>query len=755
MSDKEPRRRKKRKDSQSQRKDDIRSDDQFFMPTKSDTKDSDQEAEEEVVVPSHQPSAFAKFVFVILFSGLVVSMSFIFISLQGADRGEVDIFDDHHAEEIEILHDDHDGPTDHDEPTGLDDHDEHAGHDDHDEETSESLLQENIADFFPGIGSFLSFGSENTKEPETDSISDSSEEPVEPTPELPDTDTTVDDLNTIVENSIEENLEDTDQDIEDVIYSSIHTETTQESIESISSTENSEFPTSNEPVLEHHDVVQDSDDELEELDFTSFSPEVESVTENYLTTEEILESAFGSEEEESSDQVVTNVNDFVEATTEGIDEEFSYYEKEPITNQEDFKIRDQLDDLEDILQKSPEKALKKCEDMLKLYKGSPRLHYIKAQAMDKLAESQRSNKFLEDAIAEYQKVMSLKDVPDELYLTAGKKAADRMRFRGFLGKSVKLLHEMTEKFPQNVAVKNLLAVAYLMIGQNKEAKRVLTEVLKVKSDSGFAKVHLGFILKTDDSKHEEAAKLLKEGIATREEGVIDGRFYFHLGDALHRIGKQNEAMKVYEEAVKEGLFLSVYQRSLYNVNGLTGKPWWDPLRTVYAPDFKILEKNWMLIRDEALSLTNEKNSGFLPETEGLQDTGDWKQFELFARGRKIEKNCVRAPKTCSIISQIPNAVKCKRGQVKFSIMQPSTHVWAHTGPTNCRLRSHLGLVIPEGTSIRVANETRTWKEGKVILFDDSFEHEVWHNGSKPRMVLIVDFWHPELTDYQKRHLTPI
>ncbi|GFU40717.1 hypothetical protein TNCV_3230792 [Trichonephila clavipes] len=682
MSDKEPRRRKKRKESQSQRKDDIRSDDQFFMPTKSDTKDSDQEAEEEVVVPSHQPSEQTEVKWIFLMITMLKKLKFFMMTMM---------------DQLIMMN----------EPTGLDDHDEHAGHDDHDEETSESLLQENIADFFPGIGSFLSFGSENTKEPETDSISDSSEEPVEPTPELPDTGTTADDLNTIVENSIAENLEDTDQDIEDVIYSSIHTETTQESIESITSTENSEFPTSNEPVLERHDVEQDSDDELEELDFTSFSPEVEPVTENYLTTEEILESAFGSEEEEeSSDQVVTNVNGFVEATTEGIDEEFSYYEKEPITNQEDFKIRGQLDDLEDILQKSPERALKKCEDMLKLHKGSPRLHYIKAQAMDKLAESQRSNKFLEDAIAEYQKVMSLKNVPDELYLTAGKKAADRMRFRGFLGKSVKLLHEMTEKFPQNVAVKNLLAVAYLMIGQNKEAKRVLTEVLKVKSDSGFAKVHLGFILKTDDFKHEEAAKLLKEGIATREEGVIDGRFYFHLGDALHRIGKQDEAMKVYEEAVKEGLFLSVYQRSLYNVNGLTGKPWWDPLKTVYAPDFKILEKNWMLIRDEALSLTNEKNSGFLPETEGLQDTGDWKQFELFARGRKIEKNCARAPKTCSIISQIPDAVKCKRGQVKFSIMQPSTHVWAHTGPTNCRLRSHLGLVIPEGTSIRVANETR-------------------------------------------------
>lgn len=50
---------------------------------------------------------------------------------------------------------------------------------------------------------------------------------------------------------------------------------------------------------------------------------------------------------------------------------------------------------------------------------------------------------------------------------------------------------------------------------------------------------------------------------------------------------------------------------------------------------------------------------------------------------------------------------------------------------------------------------RTWKEGDWIIFDDSFEHEVWHNGTSLRMVLIVDFWHPELTTDEKRMLSPI
>lgn len=387
--------------------------------------------------------------------------------------------------------------------------------------------------------------------------------------------------------------------------------------------------------------------------------------------------------------------------------------------------------------------------------SSPRLHYMKSQALDLLAESQHSNKYLEEAIATYQKLMSLKDVPEKLYILAGIRAVNRMRFRGFLGKSLKLLDEMSDKFPSNVDVKNQLAVGYLLIGQNRESKKVFIKVLKLVPESGFAKVHLGFILKTDESNYNEAIKFMSEGIASREPGVIDGRFYFHLGDALHRTGRQEEAVKVYEDGVKEGLFLSVYQRSLYNVNNLTGKPWWNPQNSTYSTFFKILEMNWQAIRNEALSLMNEQTSGFTPEAEGLQDKGEWQQFELYARGRKIEKNCIKAVKTCSLIEQMPDAAGCKRGQVKFSIMHPATHVWAHTGPTNCRLRSHLGLVIPDGASIRVANETKQWKEGKILLFDDSFEHEVWHNGSSFRLVLIVDFWHPELTAYQKTTLTPI
>lgn len=42
-----------------------------------------------------------------------------------------------------------------------------------------------------------------------------------------------------------------------------------------------------------------------------------------------------------------------------------------------------------------------------------------------------------------------------------------------------------------------------------------------------------------------------------------------------------------------------------------------------------------------------------------------------------------------------------------------------------------------------------------MVFDDSFEHEVWHNGTETRLVLIVDVWHPDLTTDQHQSLSPI
>ena len=59
------------------------------------------------------------------------------------------------------------------------------------------------------------------------------------------------------------------------------------------------------------------------------------------------------------------------------------------------------------------------------------------------------------------------------------------------------------------------------------------------------------------------------------------------------------------------------------------------------------------------------------------------------------------------------------------------------------------LPIWQGARIRVGSEVREWEEGRVLILDDSFEHEAWNPADEARIVLLVDVWHPELREDER------
>ncbi|XP_074981290.1 aspartyl/asparaginyl beta-hydroxylase isoform X15 [Caretta caretta] len=449
-------------------------------------------------------------------------------------------------------------------------------------------------------------------------------------------------------------------------------------------------------------------------------------------------------------------DDLVGKSKETEQEQKEKAKKKPkLLNKFDKTIKAELNAAEKLRKKGKvEEAVKAFEILVSKYPQSPRARYGKAQCEDDLAEKIRSNEILQKAINTFEEVASLPDVPADLVKLSLKRQADRQQFLGHMRGSLVTLQKLVHLFPNDISLKNDLGVGYLLIGDNSNAKKVYEEVLSLAPNDGFAKVHYGFILKAEN-KIVESIPYLKEGLESGDPGTDDGRFYFHLGDALQRVGSK-EAYRWYELGHQRGHFASVWQRSLYNVNGLKAQPWWTAKETGYTELVKSLEKNWKLIRDEGLSVMDKGKGLFLPEDENLREKGDWSQFTLWQQGRKNENACKGVPKTCAFLERFPEATGCRRGQIKYSVMHPGTHVWPHTGPTNCRLRMHLGLVIPkEGCRIRCAKENRTWEEGKVLIFDDSFEHEVWQDADSYRLIFIVDVWHPELTPQQRRTLPAI
>ncbi|XP_043960939.1 aspartyl/asparaginyl beta-hydroxylase-like isoform X8 [Gambusia affinis] len=429
--------------------------------------------------------------------------------------------------------------------------------------------------------------------------------------------------------------------------------------------------------------------------------------------------------------------------------------KPKLLNKIDKSIKSEIDAAERLRKKGNlDLALKAFDSLVQQHPLSPRARYGKAQVQDDLADKLRSNDLLQSAINTYGEAAELPDVTSDLLRAALKRRAERQQFLGRMRGSLATLQKLVNAFPDDVGLRNDLGVAHLLLGDNKGAKKVYEEVLAVAPSNGFAKVHYGFILKAEN-KIAESIPYLREGLESGEPGTDDGRFYFHLGDALQRVG-DDSAYQWYERGHQRGHFASVWQRSLYNVEGLKAQPWWTPQETGYVDLVRMLERNWKTIRDEALAVMDRSRGRFLPEEENLREKGEWGQYTLWQQGKRVGNACQGVPKTCALMERFPEATGCKRGQIKFSVMQPGTHVWPHTGPTNCRLRMHLGLVIPApGCRIRCTDQTREWEEGKVLIFDDSFEHEVWQDADSYRLIFIVDVWHPELSQYQRQTLSPI
>ena len=158
-----------------------------------------------------------------------------------------------------------------------------------------------------------------------------------------------------------------------------------------------------------------------------------------------------------------------------------------------------------------------------------------------------------------------------------------------------------------------------------------------------------------------------------------------------------------------------------------------------------VEKHWIDIRRELDSLLNAIESlpafqEIQPEQSDISNNADWKIFPLCAYGWWPESSAARCPITVEVLKNIPGI---KAGM--FSIFKSGKIVPPHFGPYCGVLRYHLGVKIPnnyELCGIRVGKDTKFWREGKSLIFDDTHDHEAWNHSDDVRVVLFIDFERP-------------
>jgi aspartate beta-hydroxylase len=236
--------------------------------------------------------------------------------------------------------------------------------------------------------------------------------------------------------------------------------------------------------------------------------------------------------------------------------------------------------------------------------------------------------------------------------------------------------------------------------------------------------------------------------STREfEDSPEVRLKFaQLIDALVSKGKGALSREVADIAVKHGIWNDPMQRPHQHfVRSIKGAPLVDPSEFWFIP---YLEQNFTGILREVEAVQDPERYGFTavdgPYEPFLYKGGKWDHAILYHDGVRSNETCEMFPFTSKLLESIPEVTTDSWGLAYLSWLYPGTHIVPHTGPSNGRLRVHLGIKVPSGTKMRVGDREFTWTPGKCVVIDDSFEHEVWHNGNEPRVVLILDFLHPEL-----------
>jgi len=171
------------------------------------------------------------------------------------------------------------------------------------------------------------------------------------------------------------------------------------------------------------------------------------------------------------------------------------------------------------------------------------------------------------------------------------------------------------------------------------------------------------------------------------------------------------------------------------------------------------------MRDELIAVMAAEGD-FSPYVSGAPDRpapnnhllGDpsWGAWYLWQGGAPVAGQAERCPATMEALAKAPIPVIAGRSPMAlFSLLKPGTHIAPHHGMLNTRLICHVPLVAPGGCALRVGNETRTWRFGETLIFDDSFEHEAWNRGDQTRVVLLFEIWRPEIGAAERDELTAL
>lgn len=241
------------------------------------------------------------------------------------------------------------------------------------------------------------------------------------------------------------------------------------------------------------------------------------------------------------------------------------------------------------------------------------------------------------------------------------------------------------------------------------------------------------------------------------------RFESHLLEQLRRsgIGNQGRIGSAIDLLLgKKQLYLQ--QPSSFYFPGLPQRQYYERGEFDWLPQ---VEAAVPAMHDELLAVLAD-GKDFAPYVEVIAERPSaanplindpsWGAFYFWRDGEIVTENATRCPATMAALEAVPMPTIDQRSPIAlWSLLKPGTHIQPHHGLLNTRLICHIPLIVPSDCALRVGNETREWREGEALIFDDSFEHEAWNRSDQTRVVLLFEIWRPEISPQERAALIAI
>ena len=233
---------------------------------------------------------------------------------------------------------------------------------------------------------------------------------------------------------------------------------------------------------------------------------------------------------------------------------------------------------------------------------------------------------------------------------------------------------------------------------------------------------------------------------------------FKAGDGRSRVGQAMDIMlgrkTIYTQAPAKFYFPELPQIQYYDPKDFD----WVPAIVEQAGVIKD-ELNALVSADEEFDPYVKHNIN-VPKisTMGQQLLGstDWSAYHFYADSEPQPAHMARCPKTLEILKAAPvPSISTVSPSVLFSKLTAGSHIPPHSGVCNARLICHLPLMTPEGCWLRVGNQTREWRDGEMLIFDDTIEHEAMNPTGETRIILLFDIWRPELNEDERRFVETV